>query len=325
VHEEVLMFGKGRSIRIGRSAAAGALMLAVSASAMGGTAVATPQAEDERGCSVLAHERNAGAKRLHEAWKGYRDQLQTMSRDFRQVEKGAGRSNKDEATTLAVDARGELSAARDELDAIRSKAHADIQDLVELGQACKQPRQIDDENPHMTLAAATANEDGTVTVLVQFNEAVECAGTCKTLFTYTANAEADAVNAETWELSEDGMTAELTFKLAEDEKVEGSSDKLTFTAAAAASLKDGDTNTMANENEALVELSLTTNDLVKKYREVVDQALKDMQAVMDEVTTLVSELLAAAESDEATAKAKAKDRERGKSEKAGGRGRGPRR
>lgn len=317
------MFGEKRSMRAARSVAAGALVFALSASAMGGTAVATPQTEDGRGCSVLAHERNAGAHRLHDAWKGYRETLQEMSREFRKVGKTAGH-NREAATTLAVDARGELSAARDELDAIRSKAHAEIQDLVELGQACKQPRQIDDENPHMTLATVTGDEEGTVTVLVQFNEAVECDGTCEALFKYAASNTTDAVNAETWSLSEDGMTAELTFKLAADDKVDGASDWLTFTAAAGGSLADGDANKMANETESLVELSLTTNDLVKKYRDVVDQAILAMQAVMDGVTSTVSDLLAAAESDETTAKEKAKERQNGKSEKAN-RGRGPKR
>jgi len=102
---------------------------------------------------------------------------------------------------------------------------------------------------------------------------------------------------------------------------------------------------MANETEATVDLTLQTNDLVAKYRDIVDQATKDMQAVMDPLNAAVAEMLAAAATAETSddtavteshAKAKA-DREKsgkpdgtgkpegaGKPADKGGKGKAPR-
>ncbi len=189
----------------------------------------------------------------------------------------------------------------------------------------------------------TRGEDGTVTVSVQFNEKVTCsAADCKSLFTYTANDDTTTIDvtADKLELSEDGTMAKLTFELDADVDVDGSTDELTFTTGSS-SLKDSDNHTMANQSEPTVELSLQTNDLVKKYRDVVDQAIQDMQAVMDTLNADVAELLAAGATEETAddavvldshAKAKA-DRETkgGKPDGAGkpadagkGKGRGPR-
>lgn len=323
-----------------RGMAVSALVLSLSVTTLVGSAAASPSAPETHGCSVLAQERNEGVHRLHEAWQGFNEQLRDLARDTRELGRESHRSGS--ASTMTVDAREELTDARAQLSAIATAAHADLQDKVELGTVCKDPVVTESEDPHITLAALVDDEDGTVTLSVQFNEKVTCTSDCKSLFTYTANGDTTTtdVKADTLELSEDGTMAKLTFKLDADVTVDGSADELTFTAGSS-SLKDADDHTMANQTETTVELSLQTNDLVKKYRDVVDQAIQDMQAVMDVVNADVAELLAAAATTETTddtavtashAKAKA-DREAksgGKPDGAGkptdagkGKGRGP--
>jgi hypothetical protein len=325
-----------------RGMAASALVVSLSLTTLVGSAAASPSAEDARGCSVLAHERNAGVHRLHEAWRGFNDQLRDLSREARDLSRESRRSGS--ATELTVDARADIADAKSELNAIRSTAHAELQDRVELGTVCKDPVVTESEDPHMTLAALvdteTNDEDGTVTLTfsVQFNEEVTCStetdngAACKSLFTYVANGDEDttAVDAKTFELSDDGTMATLTFELDEDVEVDGSADELKLTSGGSNSLKDTDAeaNVMDTDTEMTVELSLQTNDLVKKYREVVDQAIKDMQAVMDPLNAAVAEMLEAAATAETTddaavtekhGKAKA-DRETKKSGKPEGAG-----
>jgi len=308
-----------------RGMAVGALVISLSATTLVGSAAASPSAPETQGCSVLAQERNEGVHRLHEAWQDFSAQLRDLSRDTRELSRESRRSGS--ATTLIVDARADVTDARTQLTQIWTTAHADLQDKVELGTACKEPVVTESEDPHITLAALVDDEDGTVTVAVQFNEKVTCGTDCKSLFKFAANDDAATtdVTADTFELSEDGTMAELTFKLDEDVKLDGSTDELTFTSG---SLKDADGHAMANETEATVDLSLQTNDLVAKYRDIVDQAIKDMQAVMDPLNAAVAEMLAAAAtaetSDDAAvtashAKAKA-DREAGTHGKPDGAG-----
>jgi hypothetical protein len=299
-----------------RGMAVSALVISLSATTLVGSAAASPSAPETQGCSVLAQERNDGAHRLHEAWQGFNEQLRDLSRETRDLSRESRRSGS--ATTLIVDARADVSDARAELSAIWTTAHADLQDKVELGTVCKEPVVTESEDPHITLAALVDDEDGTVTLAVQFNEKVTCGTDCKSLFKYAANDDAATtdVTADTFELSEDGTMAKLTFKLDKDVEVDGSTDELTFTSG---SLKDADEHAMASDTAATVALSLQTNDLVTKYRDIVDQAIKDMQAVMDPLNSAVAEMLAAAAtaetSDDAAvtqshAKAKA-DREAG--------------
>jgi hypothetical protein len=294
-----------------RGFAASALVVSLSLTSLVGSAAASPSAEDARGCSVLAHERNAGVQRLHEAWRGFNEQLRNLSRETRELSRESRRSGS--ATELTVDARADIADAKSELNAIRSAAHAELQDRVELGTVCKDPVVTESEDPHMTLAALvdteTNDEDGKVTLTfsVQFNEEVTCStetdngAACKSLFTYVANGDEEtiAVDAKTFELSADGTMATLTFELDEDVEVDGSEDELKLTSGSA-SLTDADAKAMVSETEDTVELSLQTNDLVKKYREVVDQAILDMQAVMDPLNAAVAEMLEAAETAETT-------------------------
>jgi len=210
-----------------RAVAASALIIAISATSLGGTANAAPS-DDDRGCSVLAHERNASVHRLHEAWQGFRTSLRDLARESRQAQRALRGS--ETATSLVTDARADLADARQALGELWRTAHEELQSRVELGSACKDPAEPVAEPP-VTLATLEAN-----------------------------------------------------------------------------------------------------GDLVKKYREVVDEAIKDMQAVVDGVTDGVATLVTAAESNDATAKAKrGKDRERskpdatGKPDVAGNRERGPRR
>jgi hypothetical protein len=294
-----------------RGMAVSALVVSLSVTSLVGSAAASPSAEDTRGCSVLAHERNAGAHRLHEAWQGFNEQLRSLSREARELSRESRRSSS--ATTLTVDARADVADAKSELSAIRSAAHVELQDRVELGTVCKEDVVAESEDPHMTLASLVDTdvdgEDDTVTVTlqVQFNEEVTCStetdngAACKALFTYVANGDEDstAVDAKTFELSADGTMATLTFELDEDVEVDGSKDELKLTSGSA-SLTDADAKAMVTETEDTVELSLQTNDLVQKYREVVDQAILDMQAVMDPLNAAVAEMLEAATTAETT-------------------------
>jgi hypothetical protein len=289
-----------------RGMAVSALVVSLSVTSLVGSAAASPSAEDARGCSVLAHERNAGAHRLHEAWRGFNEQLRDLSREARELSRESRRSTS--ATSLTVDARAGIADAKAELSAIRSAAHAELQDRVELGTVCKEDVVTEAEDPHITLASlvdtAVDGEDdtATVTLSVQFNEKVTCgSGDCKSLFTYTANGDATttAADAETFELSTDGTTATLTFELDENVEVDGSKDALKLTSGSA-SLTDADAKAMVSETEETVELSIQTNDLVTKYREVVDQAILDMQAVMDPLNAAVAEMLEAAATAETT-------------------------
>lgn len=201
------MFGtKGR-----HGMAVSALVVSLSLTSLVGSAAASPSAEDTRGCSVLAHERNLGAHKLREAWQGFNEQLRSLSREARELSRESRRSSS--ATTLTVNARADLADAKSELNAIRGAAHTELQDRVELGSACKDPEA-------------------------------------------TASASPSATDA--------GAEASVT------------------------------------ETENTVELSIDTSDLVEKYREVVDQAILDMQAVMDPLNAAVAEMLAAAETAETT-------------------------
>lgn len=203
-----------------RAVATSALIIAISATSLGATALAHPS-DEERGCKVLAHERNASKHRLHEAWQGFRTSLRDLARESRQAQRALRGSQT--ATSLVTEARTDLADARQALGELWRTAHEELQSRVELGTACKNPAEPEAEPP-VTLATLEAN-----------------------------------------------------------------------------------------------------GDLVKKYREVVDQAIKDMQAVVDGVTDGVATLVTAAESNDATAKVKrGTDRERGKPDVTGNRGRGSR-
>jgi hypothetical protein len=92
------------------------------------------------------------------------------------------------------------------------------------------------------------------------------------------------------------MSAEVNFELDEDVEVDTATDELTLAAGAALKAKDG--NDFEDETEKPVDLTIETNDLVMKYREVVDQAILDMQAVIDEITAAMNEMTEAAETAE---------------------------
>jgi hypothetical protein len=281
--------------------AVGALVLSLTASALSGVARAAPSMEEGHDCSTLAHERNDAKHTLQDAWKGFRAELKQLSREARDLDREAKKSKS--ASTMTTEARAALDGANAELSEIRAAAHEEIQELTELGQACFEEREIVEENPHITLATVTKNEDGEVTLVVQFNEAVECTGDCEDLFSYKASEDqTTGAQAEDFDLDEDGKTAKVTFKLnaedaTEDEEVvvDTATDELVFTAGA---LADVDGNAVESETENPVDVSIDTNDLVMKYREVVDQAIKDMQAVIDEITAAFAEMAEAAETAE---------------------------
>ena len=136
--------------------AVSALVVSLSFTSLVGSAAASPSAEDSKGCSVLAHERNAGVHRLHDAWQGFNEQLRDLSREARELSRESRRSRS--ATSLTVDARSDIAEAKAELSAIRSAAHAELQDRVELGTACKEDVVTEAEDPHITLAALVDSE-----------------------------------------------------------------------------------------------------------------------------------------------------------------------
>ena len=99
--------------------------------------------------------------------------------------------------------------------------------------------------------------------------------------------------------------------------------------------EDTDEETTTSTNTTTTNLTTTvegpsTDELVAKYKEVVDKAITDMQTVLDDVTAAVAKLTEAAQStdDSLAAKVKAerakeKDaREHGNSNRSGGRGNG---
>lgn len=307
--------------RTARGMAVGALVLSLATSALGGSANAAPAAEENGnlGCSVLAHERNDAMHRLHEAWQEFRGELRGLTREARALEREAKKSKS--ASTMTSEAKAALESANEELSTIRTDAHAQIHEITELGQACKEEQpEPADEDPEITLVSVTDNEDGEVTVVVQFSEPVVCTGDCATLFTYKANEDVTApAEAADFDLDEDGdTTAQLTFELDEDVEVDTANDELVFKAASGgATLQDEDANDVLDSTNEPVDVSVSTADLVAKYREVVDEAILDMQAVLDGITSAMAEMTEAGETtetvDDATAAAEV---EKSKNERA---------
>jgi hypothetical protein len=223
---------------------------------------------------------------------------------------------------MTSEARASIDEARGELGEIKSKAHEDIQAVVELGQPCKEePTPPADEDPEITLVSLTdqEEEDDTVTLtfVVQFSEPVTCDGECKDLFTYKANEDVTTTaQASDFDLAEDGESAEVSFELDATVEIDGANDEVIFTADTA-SLKDEDDNPVATQTENPVEVDVDTSDLVAKYREIVDLAILDMQVVMDDVMAIFDEMAVAAETVElADDESVKEDRGKAKTERA---------
>lgn len=246
------MLGLNLARRTRRGMAVGALMLAFSVTTFGGTASAMPQTDDSnKSCAALAAARNDAVHTLHDAWKGFREDLKDLAQTVREVDKDARHSAA--AVEMTKDARKEIAEAREKLDDIWTTAHGKIQDMAELGQACadKDEDQAKDEN-------TTKDQD------------------------------------------EDKNT--------ENDKDEDSSTKTSTT------------------NTTTATHTLTGADLAAQLKPVVDQAIKDMKAVVDDVTAAVAKMTEAAQSanpaDAATVKAD-RDHEKSQHGKPSGRnGRG---
>jgi hypothetical protein len=113
-----------------RAIAVSAFVLSLSLTALADRASASPVAVENEGCSTLAHARNESVQRLDEAWNGFRAELKGLMREARDVQHAARNGA---STSLAFDVRDDLSDARAKLDAIRTRAHADIQSTAVLG------------------------------------------------------------------------------------------------------------------------------------------------------------------------------------------------
>ena len=97
--------------------------------------VAAPLTDETQDCSAAAHARNDAVHLLHTAWKVFDGDLKDLAKDARELQH---ESRKDKASAdLTKDARAEVASAKQDLKSIVSQAHADIQDAVELGAACK--------------------------------------------------------------------------------------------------------------------------------------------------------------------------------------------
>src|SRR3989475_9492809 len=150
--------------RTARGMAVGALILSLSATTLGGSASAAPAADETTSCSALAHARNESVHRLHDKWKGFRDQLKDLAKDARELERDARHSKS--ATELTVDARSEVADARAKLQEIWTSAHEKLQNGAELGQACKAEDKDEDTKTSSntttnatTTASTTKDED----------------------------------------------------------------------------------------------------------------------------------------------------------------------
>ena len=199
--------------RTARRMAVGALILSISATAFGGSANAAPLADETQDCSAAAHARNDAVHLLHTAWKVFDRDLKDLAKEVRELQHD---SRKDKASgDLATDARAEVASAKQEIRAIASKAHADIQAEVELGSACADDEDENTTTPTTTTTSTTAPTDST--------------------------APADSTGSAH---------------------------------------------------------SFDTSGLDKKYKDIVEQAISDMQDVVDEATKAVMDLSTAAESKE---------------------------
>ena len=136
----------GRTVR---ALATGALILSLTATTLAGSANAAPLAEND--CSAAAHARNDAVHLLHKAWKAFSGDLKDLSKDARKLDRESRTSGAD----LTTDARAEVASAKQELKAIRTQAHSDIQAEVELGSACK------DEDDATVATPADSTEDAT--------------------------------------------------------------------------------------------------------------------------------------------------------------------
>ena len=124
-----------------RGMAVGALILSLT-TGFSGNASAAPLTDETsdptRGCSVLAHERNEGVHRLHDAWAMFNDDLRELQRDARQLDREAKKTKS--ASTMTSEAREALDGAKAELQKIRSDAHAAMQELIEQTRALAEGR-----------------------------------------------------------------------------------------------------------------------------------------------------------------------------------------
>jgi hypothetical protein len=153
------MFGTRIANRTARGMAVGALILSISATTFGGSANAAPLADETQDCSAAAHARDDAVHLLHTAWKAFDGDLKDLAKDARELQH---ESRKDKASAdLTVDARAEVASAKQELKSIASQAHADIQDAVELGTACKDEEETTTTTTTTTSTSTTAPADST--------------------------------------------------------------------------------------------------------------------------------------------------------------------
>ena len=135
-----------------RGIAVGALVFSLTATALGGSASAAPLTVESGDCSTLAHDRNAAVHLLHDAFKAFRGDLKDLARQARQMDKDGHKSGE----KMATDARHVVASAMHELTEIFKDAHEDIQDAADLGQACKDRNEHEDEAKTTTTTTPSA-------------------------------------------------------------------------------------------------------------------------------------------------------------------------
>jgi hypothetical protein len=209
--------------RVTRVLAAGALIFSLTATTFAGSANAAPLADDKTDCSTAAHARNDAVHLLHEAWRAFNGDLKSLASDARKLQ-----HESEKASAVATkDARGVVASAKAELKDIVSKAHEDIQAVVDLGTTCS------DDTDSKTPTTTTTTTNTTTTP----NNSV------------TAPKDSTA---------------------------------------------PADTTGSAH--------TFDTSGLDPKYKDIVDQAIKDMQKVVDDARKALLDMTTVAESKETTEK-----------------------
>ena len=126
-------------------------------------------------------------------------------------------------------------------------------------------------------------------------------------------ADARAKLQEIWtsahEKLQDGTDLGQACKVEDKDEDTKTSANTTTTTASTTKDEDQDEDKNEDKDEHTQKPSITTASmvaLVAKYKDVVDQAIKDMQAVLDDVTATVAKLTTAAQSTDASLAAKVK-------------------
>jgi hypothetical protein len=156
------MFRTTMPSRTTRALAAGALILSLCATTFAGSANAAPLGDESHDCSSDAHARNAAAHVLHHKWKDLNSDIRSLASDVRalQHKKDHEKESDSAAPALKNDARELVANAKQELKDILSKAREDVRAAIELGTACKDEEEADEDSTSAPAPAETTGSAG---------------------------------------------------------------------------------------------------------------------------------------------------------------------